>query len=111
MEVVINLKRLGGLYCLESQVGQFQEEDSELKYTVPSSAMWFNINKVHPIEARHFPDFLDSDSNSSFKNKSNYKRIRDSMIRAFQSQPSQYLRVDQIWELKNFDIVSLVRIH
>ncbi|ODV77865.1 eighth largest subunit of RSC [Suhomyces tanzawaensis NRRL Y-17324] len=79
---------------------------------IPSFSKWFNLDEVHSIEEKSFPDFFgDSGSRSIYKSPEIYKNIRDFMVNAYRINPIEYLTVTAVRRNLAGDVASIIRIH
>lgn len=79
---------------------------------VPSFARWFDMNTVHQIEKRLFPDFFpEKETGSTYKTPEVYCNMRDFMINAYRINPIEYLSVTALRRNLAGDVASVIRIH
>lgn len=76
---------------------------------IPSFAKWFNINQIHPLEKKSFPDFFSEDS--IYKTPQSFKYIRDFIINTFRLNPKEYLTITAIRRNLAGDVTNIIRIH
>lgn len=83
---------------------------------IPSFARWFNMNEIHQIEKRSFPDFFppktaDETTPSVYKSADTYRNMRDFMINSYRINPIEYLTVTAVRRNLAGDVASIIRIH
>lgn len=80
---------------------------------IPSFAKWFDMNTIHAIEKKLFPDFfpLENGPVSAYKSSKSYKNIRDFMINTYRINPIEYLTVTAVRRNLTGDVGSVIRIH
>lgn len=80
---------------------------------IPSFAKWFDMNTIHAIEKKLFPDFfpLENGPVSAYKSSKSYQNIRDFMINTYRINPIEYLTVTAVRRNLTGDVGSIVRIH
>lgn len=85
---------------------------------IPSFAKWFDMNEIHQIEYKLFPDFFPSKlelqagaTRSQYKTPEVYKNIRDFVINAYRLNPVEYLTVTAVRRNVSGDVASIIRIH
>ncbi|KAI5967532.1 RSC8 [Candida margitis] len=76
---------------------------------IPSFAKWFNLNEIHPLEKKSFPDFFSQDS--IYKTPQSYKYIRDFLINTFRLNPKEYLTITAVRRNLAGDVTNIIRIH
>lgn len=76
---------------------------------IPSFAKWFNLNQIHALEKKSFPDFFSEDS--IYKTPQSYKYIRDFIINTFRLNPKEYLTITAIRRNLAGDVTNIIRIH
>lgn len=106
---------------VEKAKGRFQEKaknyliDQSSHIVIPSFAKWFNMNDVHSIEKKLFPDFFpvkDGDEyRSIYKTADIYKNMRDFMINSYRINPLEYLTITAIRRNLAGDVSSIIRVH
>lgn len=89
--------------------------DQSSHIVVPSFSKWFNMNEIHQIEKKLFPDFFPAKehqgSRSPYKNAEIYKNMRDFMVNVYRINPLEYLTVTAIRKNLAGDVASIIRIH
>lgn len=90
--------------------------DQQQHVVLPSFSAWFNLNDVHSIEKKLFPDFFPSKTSpdefhSVYKTSEVYKNMRDFMINAYRVNPLEYLTVTAVRRNLAGDVTSIIRIH
>uniref|UniRef100_A0A0L0NUX6 Uncharacterized protein n=1 Tax=Candidozyma auris TaxID=498019 RepID=A0A0L0NUX6_CANAR len=81
---------------------------------IPSFSKWFDMNTVHLIEKKLFPDFFpakNEETVSSYKTPESYKNMRDFMINSYRINPIEYLTVTAVRRNLAGDVASIIRIH
>lgn len=81
---------------------------------IPSFSKWFDMNTVHLIEKKLFPDFFPSkneENPSTYKTPEVYKNLRDFMINSYRINPIEYLTVTAVRRNLAGDVASIIRIH
>ncbi|KAG7662156.1 RSC8 [[Candida] subhashii] len=78
---------------------------------VPSFAKWFDLNEIHSIEKKSFPDFFLADPINSYKTPQAYKYIRDFIVNTFRLNPKEYLTVTAVRRNLSGDVTNIIRIH
>lgn len=106
---------------VEKAKSTFQEKaknyliDQSSHIVIPSFAKWFNMNDVHSIEKKLFPDFFPvkdgEEYKSIYKTPEIYKNMRDFMINSYRINPLEYLTVTAIRRNVAGDVSSIIRIH
>lgn len=107
---------------LEKLKATFQEKaktyliEQSRHVVIPSFAKWFNMNDVHSIEKKLFPDFfpvktLDDTPKSVYKTPEVYQNMRDFMINTYRLNPIEYLTVTAVRRNLAGDVASIIRIH
>lgn len=107
---------------LEQLKVQFQEKvktyliEQSRHVVIPSFAKWFDMNEVHLIEKKLFPDFFpqptaDGASPSVYKSPEVYRNMRDFMINTYRINPIEYLTVTAVRRNLAGDVASIIRIH
>ena len=103
------------LVDVEQLQKEFQEKarkylvDQTQHVIIPSFAKWFNLNKIHPLEKKSFPDFFSEDS--IYKTPKSYKYIRDFIVNTFRLNPKEYLTITAIRRNLAGDVTNIIRIH
>ena len=89
--------------------------DQSSHIVVPSFSKWFNMNEIHQIEKKLFPDFFPAKDQqggqSPYKNAEIYKNMRDFMVNVYRINPLEYLTVTAIRRNLAGDVASIIRIH
>lgn len=108
---------------LEKLRASFQEKaktyliEQSRHVVIPSFAKWFDMNTVHAIEKKLFPDFFppktasEESSKSVYKTPEVYKNMRDFMINSYRINPIEYLTITAIRRNLAGDVASIIRIH
>lgn len=107
---------------LEKLRASFQEKartyliEQSRHVVIPSFAKWFDMNEIHQIERRSFPDFFppktaDDVPKSVYKTAETYRNMRDFMINSYRINPIEYLTVTAIRRNLAGDVASIIRIH
>lgn len=104
---------------MERIMSSFQEKaksyliEQASHVVIPSFAKWFNMNEVHSIEKKLFPDFFPQETQrkSVYKTPQTYRNMRDFMINAYRINPLEYLTITAIRRNVAGDVSSLIRIH
>lgn len=104
---------------MERIMSSFQEKakayliEQASHVVIPSFAQWFNMNEVHSIEKKLFPDFFPQESQrkSVYKTPQAYKNMRDFMVNAYRINPLEYLTITAIRRNLAGDVSSLIRVH
>lgn len=107
---------------LEKLRASFQEKaktyliEQSRHVVIPSFAKWFNMNEIHQIEKKLFPDFfppkqLDDTPKSVYKTAETYQNMRDFMINTYRLNPIEYLTVTAVRRNLAGDVASIIRIH
>lgn len=83
---------------------------------IPSYAKWFDLDAVHSIEKKSFPDFFpqkvsEESVKSTYKTAEVYKNMRDFMINSYRINPIEYLTVTAVRRNLAGDVSSIIRIH
>lgn len=80
---------------------------------IPSFAKWFDMNKVHDIEKKLFPDFFPSanEKGSAYRTPDTYKHMRDFMVNCYRLNPLEYLTVTAVRRNLAGDVTNVIRIH
>lgn len=111
----------------ETAKALFQEQataylvEQQQHVIIPSYAAWFNLNDIHVIEKKLFPDFFQGKATSTgaeenvhrsvYKTAKVYRDMRDFMINAYRVNPLEYLTVTAVRRNLAGDVSSLIRIH
>lgn len=103
----------------EKSMSSFQERaqsyliEQTSHVVIPSFARWFDMNLVHSIEKKLFPDFFPQDSSrkSVYKTPQTYKYMRDFMVNAYRIKPLEYLTITAIRRNVSGDVSSIIRVH
>ncbi|RCK63132.1 Chromatin structure-remodeling complex protein RSC8 [Candida viswanathii] len=77
---------------------------------VPSFAKWFDLNSIHAIEKKSFPDFF-KENGSVYRTPESYKYIRDFIINTFRLNPKEYLTVTAVRRNLSGDVSVIIRVH
>lgn len=80
---------------------------------IPSFSRWFDMNKIHSIEEKLFPDIL-LETNAvklGYKTRESYKNMRDFMINCYRLNPREYLTITAIRRNLCGDVTTIIRIH
>lgn len=107
---------------LEKMRATFQEKaktyliEQSRHVVIPSFARWFDLNTVHSIEKKLFPDFFPVKSSedtpaSTYKTPETYQNMRDFMINTYRINPIEYLTVTAVRRNLAGDVASIIRIH
>ena len=104
---------------MERIMSSFQEKaksyliEQASHVVIPSFAKGFNMNEVHSIEKKLFPDFFPQETQrkSVYKTPQTYRNMRDFMINAYRINPLEYLTITAIRRNVAGDVSSLIRIH
>lgn len=107
---------------LEKLRANFQEKaktyliEQSRHVIIPSFSKWFDMNEVHSIERKLFPDFFpaktsDGSTPSAYKTPEVYKNMRDFMINTYRINPIEYLTVTAVRRNLSGDVASIIRIH
>lgn len=107
---------------LEKLRATFQEKaktyliEQSRHVVIPSFAKWFNMNDVHSIEKKLFPDFfpvktVEGAPKSVYKTPEVYQNMRDFMINTYRLNPIEYLTVTAVRRNLAGDVTSIIRIH
>lgn len=107
---------------LEKLRATFQEKaktyliEQSRHVVIPSFAKWFNMNDIHSIEKKLFPDFfpvkvLEDTPTSVYKTAETYQNMRDFMINTYRINPIEYLTVTAVRRNLAGDVASIIRIH
>lgn len=107
---------------LEKLRATFQEKaktyliEQSRHVVIPSFAKWFNMNDVHSIEKKLFPDFfpaktLEATPKSVYKTPEVYQNMRDFIINTYRLNPIEYLTVTAVRRNLAGDVTSIIRIH
>lgn len=81
---------------------------------VPSYAAWFNLDAIHSIEKKLFPDFFPTkqdEHHSIYKTPEIYKNMRDFMVNSYRVNPLEYITVTAIRRNLAGDVTSIIRVH
>lgn len=81
---------------------------------IPSFSKWFDMNAIHPIEKKLFPDFFPQENSLlvvTSKSAQSYQNIRDFMINTYRLNPIEYLTVTAVRRNLTGDVGSIIRIH
>ncbi|EGW32634.1 eighth largest subunit of RSC [Spathaspora passalidarum NRRL Y-27907] len=78
---------------------------------IPSFAKWFDLNTVHTIEKKAFPDFFSTDPKNVYKTPQSYKYIRDFLVNTFRLNPKEYLTITAARRNLAGDVTNIIRIH
>lgn len=76
---------------------------------IPSYSVWFDMNKIGPIEKRSLPEFFNNRNRS--KTPSIYKDYRDFMINTYRLNPSEYLTFTACRRNLAGDVCAIMRVH
>lgn len=101
---------------------QFQEKvktyliEQSRHVVIPSFAKWFDMNEIHLIEKKLFPDFFpqptaEDVAPSVYKTPDTYRNMRDFMINTYRINPIEYLTVTAVRRNLAGDVASIIRIH
>lgn len=92
--------------------------DQTQPVVIPSFAKWFDMNGIHQIEHKLFPDFFPSKQEiqagairSQYKTPEVYRNIRDFIINAYRLNPVEYLTITAVRRNVSGDVASIIRIH
>lgn len=106
---------------VEKANNTFQEKakhyliDQTSQIVIPSFAKWFNMNEIHSIEKKLFPDFFsvkDSEKNKSvYKTPEIYKNMRDFMVNTYRINPLEYLTITAVRRSLAGDVTTIIRVH
>lgn len=107
---------------LEKLRASFQEKaktyliEQSRHVVIPSFSKWFNLNSVHAIEKKLFPDFFPPKTaedvpKSVYKTAETYQNMRDFMINTYRINPIEYLTVTAVRRNLAGDVASIIRIH
>lgn len=79
---------------------------------IPLFAQWFDINKVHSIEEKLFPDFfLENAIKLPHKTREIYVNMRDFIINVYRLNPKEYLSITAVRRNLAGDITTIIRVH
>eukprot|EP00052_Salpingoeca_macrocollata_P005748 m.49313 g.49313 ORF g.49313 m.49313 type:complete len:841 (+) comp15033_c0_seq1:114-2636(+) len=84
-------------------------EEQQYHIIVPSTAAWFDYDKVHEIEMRALPEFFNGKNSS--KAPEVYKAYRNFMIDTYRLNPSEYLSATACRRNLAGDACSIFRVH
>ena len=76
---------------------------------IPSFSQWFDINTIHPLEKKSFPDFFTEET--VYKNPQSYKYIRDFLVNTFRLNPKEYLTITSVRRNLAGDVTNIIRVH
>jgi SWI/SNF related-matrix-associated actin-dependent regulator of chromatin subfamily C len=93
---------------LQDQARKYLEAQTH-EVIFPSYSAWFYTSKIHPVERRALPEFLNSRNHS--KTPSICKDYRDFMINAHRLRTSEYLSVTACRRNLAGDVCAVVRCH
>lgn len=107
---------------LEQLRANFQEKaktyliEQSRHVVIPSFSKWFDMNSIHSIEKKLFPDFfprksLDEAPVSVYKTAETYQNMRDFMINTYRINPIEYLTVTAVRRNLAGDVASIIRVH
>eukprot|EP01017_Pseudomicrothorax_dubius_P044499 TRINITY_DN7528_c0_g2_i1.p1 TRINITY_DN7528_c0_g2~~TRINITY_DN7528_c0_g2_i1.p1 ORF type:complete len:700 (-),score=187.52 TRINITY_DN7528_c0_g2_i1:94-2193(-) len=75
---------------------------------IPSSAAWFKMDEIHPIERESLPEFF---MNKPSKTPELYKKYRNFMINLYRQNPRTFLTSTTCRRNLAGDVCSIIRIH
>lgn len=83
---------------------------------IPSYSKWFDLDTIHQIEKKLFPDFFPNKVHSEtprsvYKTPEAYKHIRDFLVNAYRINPIEYLSVTAVRRNLAGDVATIIRIH
>lgn len=83
---------------------------------IPSYSKWFDLDTIHQIEKKLFPDFFPNKLHSEtprsvYKTPEAYKHIRDFLVNAYRINPIEYLSVTAVRRNLAGDVATIIRIH
>lgn len=79
---------------------------------IPLFAQWFDINKVHSIEEKLFPDFfLENAVKLPHKTRDVYVNMRDFIINVYRLNPKEYLSITAVRRNLAGDVTTIIRVH
>lgn len=79
---------------------------------IPSFAQWFDMNKVHLIEEKLFPDFFSELAVPlPYKTRTTYLTIRDFILNVYRLNPKEYLSVTAVRRNLAGDVTTIIRVH
>ncbi|KAK6453967.1 eighth largest subunit of RSC [Scheffersomyces xylosifermentans] len=79
---------------------------------IPSFSKWFDLDNVHSIEKKSFPDFFnESAPKSVYKSEEIYKDIRDFIVNTYRLSPREYLTVTAVRKNLAGDVTTIIRVH
>ncbi|EMG49990.1 RSC8 Chromatin structure-remodeling complex protein RSC8 [Candida maltosa Xu316] len=84
--------------------------DQTAHVIVPSFSKWFDMNNIHPIEIKSFPDFF-KENGTGYKSPQDYKYIRDFIVNTFRLNPKEYLTITATRKNLAGDVSNIIRIH
>ncbi|OBA20379.1 SWIRM-domain-containing protein [Metschnikowia bicuspidata var. bicuspidata NRRL YB-4993] len=111
---------------LEKARAEFQEKartyliEQSRHVVVPSFAQWFDMNEIHAIERKLFPDFFPETAApadevpvpaSVYKTAETYRNMRDFIINTYRINPVEYLTVTAVRRNLAGDVASVIRVH
>lgn len=107
---------------LEKLRASFQEKaktyliEQSRHVVIPSFSKWFDMNSVHNIEKKLFPDFFppktsEDTPQSVYKTPEVYRNMRDFMINSYRINPIEYLTITAVRRNLAGDVASIIRIH
>lgn len=107
---------------LEKLRASFQEKaktyliEQSRHVVIPSFSKWFDLNSIHAIEKKLFPDFFPPKTGedvpkSVYKTAETYQNMRDFMINTYRINPIEYLTVTAVRRNLAGDVASIIRIH
>lgn len=76
---------------------------------LPSYSIWFDMNKIHPIERKALPEYFNNRNRS--KTPAIYKDNRDFMINTYRLNPSEYLTHTACRRNLTGDVGAIMRLH
>lgn len=92
----------------EKAKAYLREQTSHI--VVPSFAKWFDIDTIHPIEKKLFPDFF-VENKSIYRTKEIYKNMRDFIVSTYRLNPVEYLTVTAVRKNLAGDVATIIRVH
>lgn len=109
---------------LEKARAEFQENarnyliEQSRHVVIPSFAQWFDLNSVHDIERKLFPDFFpaakpqgDLAPVSVYKTEETYRNMRDFIVNTYRINPVEYLTVTAVRRNLAGDVALIIRVH
>lgn len=111
-----DVTKTGEVIDVEKLQAEFQESakkylvEQTVHVIIPSFAKWFDLNKIHPIEKKSFPDFF-KENPSIYRTPASYKYIRDFIVNTFRLNPKEYLTVTAVRRNLSGDVSVIIRIH